>query len=302
METVSLPDLRCFLAIADAGGITRAAKKLGLKKAAVSRSLARLEDALGVRVFERNTRRIAITRAGVLLRSRAESLLADVASLKSELRRDADEAHGSLTVAAPPDLGTSLTEGVFPSFLRDNPRVRLSLRLDYAYQDLFDPTIDLAFRIGAVMDESLHARPLWTFRRVLVASPRASLPKAPAELARTPCLLFDPTTFDASFTLTDGRTKKTVSVEGRFAANGYPAVLAAARTGAGVAFLPEFVVAPLLQRNELVRVLPQWSSPPITTFLVHRVGQSRVRRVRAFLDHVAGTRDLPQGLHRDGAA
>jgi DNA-binding transcriptional LysR family regulator len=303
LETISFADLRCFLGIARHGSITKAGAALGLQKAAVSKALARLEQELGVKLFERSTRRLAITPAGSVLVDRAESLVSDVASLRQELQQDDRDVGGTLTVAAPPELGVELTQRIFASYVEAYPRARLRLKLDYAYQDLFDPAIDLAFRIGDVKDESLVARPLWSFRRVLVASPAfiARNPvRSPADLSKVPCLGFDERSFDSSWSLSDGAGVRAVDVEGRFAARSYPAILAAAGAGMGVAFLPEFVAGRALQARELARVLARWSSAPATVSLLYRPGHSRVRRVSAFVEHLASSREVPLGLQSLG--
>jgi DNA-binding transcriptional LysR family regulator len=303
LETISFADLRCFLAIARNGSITKAGAELGVQKAAVSKALARLEQELGVKLFERSTRRLAITPAGSVLVDRAESLVSDVVALRQELQRDDREVGGTLTVAAPPELGVELTKRSFASYLEAYPRARLRLKLDYGFQDLFDPAIDLAFRIGDVKDESLVARPIWSFRRILVASPaflaRTSV-RSPKDLSKVQCLGFDERSFDSSWSLNDGSALSAVDVEGRFAARSYPAILAAAEAGMGVAFLPEFVVARALDARQLARVLPRWSSPPAKVFLLYRPGHSRVRRVSAFVEHLANSRELPLGLRSLG--
>jgi LysR family transcriptional regulator AphB len=170
--------------------------------------------------------------------------------------------------------------------------VRLSLKLDYAYQDLFDPEIDLAFRVGQIKDDTLVARPLGSFQRVLVAKAsfveRWKISKI-CDLARVPCLSFDERAFGGSWILSDGQRVRTFEVDGRFGARSYPAILAAARAGLGVAFLPEFVAAQSWKGGDLVRVLPRWASPSVALFLLQRVGQSRLRRVKEFVEHVGRT-------------
>lgn len=299
METISFADLRCFLAIAKSGSLTRAGARLGLQKAAVSKSLARLEGELGVKLFERNTRRLAITRAGRVLEGRAESLVSDVQSLRQEVLREDREIGGTLTVAAPPELGVALTSSLFAPFVQEHPRARLRLKLDYGYEDLFDPEIDLAFRVGDAKDDSVVARPIWTFRRVVVASPslaKGLALRTAADLCRAPCLGFDDRGFAYRWSLTDGSSTVSVDVDGRFSARSYPAIVAAASVGLGAALLPEFVVAPFLKSGDLVRVLPRWGSDLNTISLLYRPGHSRVRKVGAFAERLAGVRDLPPGL------
>jgi DNA-binding transcriptional LysR family regulator len=299
LETISVADLQCFLAIAQSGSLTRAGLRLGLQKAAVSKSLSRLEQELGVTLFERNTRRLAITRAGSILRTRAEGVISDMQALRTELRRDEREVAGTLTLAAPPELGVVMTRPVFAAYLAEHPRARLRLRLDYNYQDLFDPEIDVALRVGEVRDDTVVARPIWTFRRVLVASSamlRDCPLKTPADLSRAPCLGFDEGNFSWRWAVTDGESSRTVDVKGRFVARSYPAALAAACAGVGVAFLPEFVVAPLIEQGALLRVLPRFGSELTTVWLLFRPGHSRVRRVSAFAERLVQARDLPPGL------
>ena len=283
---MTIADLRTFLAIARALGITRAAKTLGVPKAAVSKSLARLERQLGAQLFHRSTRRIAITRAGALLQRRAEAIVADTESLVAELRRDERELRGRLCIAGPPELGVWLTERLFAAYLKERPHVRLTLKLDYGLHDLFDPDIDLTFRIGSVRDENLVARPLGTFVRVLVASPELERHAKDSNLdalKQLPCIAFDEQAHTSTWTLSNGATAKTIEVNGAFAARSYPAILAAARAGLGIAFLPDFVVEAAVKRKELVRVLRSWSSPAQTLHLMHRVGHARVERVAAML-------------------
>jgi len=294
-ETISLEELRVFLAIARANGITGAGKALGLPKAKVSKSLARLELHLGVQLFERSTRRLAITRAGSVLRARADGLLAEVETLITEVRSDVSELRGTLTIAAPPELGVLLTGGLFAHLLEAHPALRVSLRLDYAHHDLFDPEIDLAFRIGGVMDENLVQRVLGSFVRILVAAPSiaaAAKVRSPADLHRLPCLAFDEHGFGSTWALSDGKENRTVEVEGRLGARSYPALLSATLAGLGVANLPDFVVEEQLGRGMLVRVLPRWASPPLTLSLVHRVSQTRIRRVATFLAHLKAHPEL----------
>jgi len=290
METISLPDLRIFLEIAKSLHITSAAGTLRMPKGVVSKSLARLEQRLGATLFERSTRRLAITRAGLVLQRRAEGILFDVEGLLEEIRRDQHEIRGTICIAAPPELGVWLTDGLFAAYLQHNPHVRITLKLDYGFQDLFDPKIDMAFRIGEIKDESLVARSLGTMTRVLVASPefsKRSRVTSFTALAHVPCLSFSEQEAPSTWALTDGKTTRTIEVDGRFAARSYPAIVAAARSGLGVAYLPDFVAAPWLDGGELVRVMPRWRSPPFSIFVLHRAGHQRSQRVAAMLALIA---------------
>lgn len=298
---MAFSDLQYFLAIAKTGSLTRAGAQLGVQKGALSKALTRLEKQLGVKLFERSTRRLAITRAGGTLQIRAKSLVSELEALRDELRRDEREVSGTLTIVAPPELGVLLTRGLFTSYLAEHPRTRLRLKLDYGYQDLFDPEIDAALRIGEGRDDSLVARPLWTFRRVLVASAafaRRYTLKTLSDLAATPCLGFDERSFAWSWAVQDEKGVRELQVSGGFVARSYPALLAAACAGVGVAFLPEFVVAPLLEQRKLTRVLSRFASEQLRVSLLFRPGQRGVRRISSFTERLSQASELPPGLHR----
>jgi DNA-binding transcriptional LysR family regulator len=218
---------------------------------------------------------------------------------------------GALCIAAPPELAVWLTERLFAAYLAQHPHVRLALKLEYGFADLFDPEIDLAFRIGTVKDETMVARVVGAFRRILVAGRELSqrCPRDVTELATVPCLSFSERESTSSWILTDGEKVVTTNVDGRYSARSYAALIAAARAGLGVVHIPDFVAAPYLERGELVQVFPQWSSPEQTVFLLHRVGHQRTRRVAALLELMAERPDcvpssavLPRGARSAATA
>jgi len=165
------------------------------------------------------------------------------------------------------------------------------MQLEYAHADLLDPIIDVAFRIGSVHDDRLVARPLGQFQRILVASPQfaANHPLAlPEDLQQADCLVFSDRELAADWTLVRSadplHKQHDVQVRARLAVRGFSALLAAAEAGLGVARVPWFVAHSALARGSAVRVLPDWSSPSATVFLVHRFGVERIGRIRAVIE------------------
>ena len=289
-ETLDANHLRLFVKAAELRSVTRAARVFGVSKSTVSKSLTALEEQLGSALLERTSRRIEITPAGQLLLDRARSVLLELDRLSDDVRELTDVVRGQLTVAAPPDLGALLTTDVFARFLERYPEVRLALRLDYGFADLQDPSLDVAIRIGTVQDERLVARPVGTVERILVASPRFARShrlETPHDLTTCPALVFSDNAAPFRWSLRSARGKVAdVNVSGPLAARNFPVLLRAAEAHLGVALVPELLVREELKRKRLVNVLPEWRQVDAPILLVHRVGQQKLRRVRAFLDFV----------------
>lgn len=289
-ETLDANDLRVFVKTTELRSVTRAARAFGVSKSTVSKTLTALEEQLGSRLLERTSRRIDVTPAGQLLLERARSVLLELDRLSADVRELTHVVRGQLTVAAPPDLGALLTADLFARFLVRYPEVRLALRLDYGYADLQDPSLDVGIRIGGVQDDRLVARKVGDVVRVLVASPRFARThplETPRDLESCPALVFADTTAPFRWRLQNARSKPAeVTVSGPLAARSFPTLLRAAEAHLGVALVPELLAQAELESKRLVTVLPAWRQLDAPIWIVHRVGQQKLRRVRAFLDFV----------------
>lgn len=292
-ETIGLRELRAYAAAARRLNLTAAAADLGVPKSTVSKAVAHLERRLGVRLLERTSRRVALTGAGSLLLARAESLLAEADQLARDMHEETHRPSGTVRLAAPPELGTLLAAGFVAPVLAAHPRLAITLRVDYAFEDLMAPEVDVAFRVGSIHDDRLVARTLGVFRRELVAS-AAYLAgrrlRAPADLGRCNCLTLGAAATAATWTLepraarAGSREPVEVAVHGNFAARSFTALLEAARAGLGVARVPDFLAHPAIARGEVQAVLPAWGAPASAVFLVHRFGHERVRRVEVVIE------------------
>jgi LysR family transcriptional regulator AphB len=284
-RTIDSGLLKVFVDIVHHGGVSGAAIKNGIAKSAISKQLAALETRLQVRLFERNGRRMMLTQEGKSLFVRAESILADIGQLVEDVQDQKTQVRGTVRLAASPEFGALLSEHFIPVVLAHYPELKILMSLEYAFDDLHDPAIDLAFRLGAVLDERLVVRHLGDLPRVLVCS-------ADYLQAHAIWTVEALTTADAVLFLHDGlelgwalqstdpaHEKCEVRLHGRFAVRGVNAVARAAIGNLGVAQIPAFVAAPYLADGSLVRVLPQWDSASLPVHLVYRAGVSRVSRV-----------------------
>jgi DNA-binding transcriptional LysR family regulator len=286
LGSVTLADLRTFTKVARALSVTGAAELLGVPKSAVSKSLSRLEAALDVRLLERSSRRVSLTQAGALLVPKAESLIGEAESITARLREERHDQRGLVRMTATPESGTYFAERVAPILAREHPGLHVALTLGYEVEDLLDPAIDLALRVGGVHDDRLVAHRLAHFRLITVASPAyatANPVRSVSDLGARSCLVFSPSEARGEWSLSRGEETARVTVSGALAVRSFAALLHAARSGLGVAMAPEPLTEEWLRRGDLVRVLPEWSSRDASLFVVHRVGHQRIARVAAVL-------------------
>jgi DNA-binding transcriptional LysR family regulator len=299
-ETIEIHQLRLFVEVARRLGLTAAADHLGLPKSSVSKGLAALERSLGVRLVERSSRRVALTREGENLLHRAESILAEVDRLREHASEERERPEGLVRIAATPEFGRLYVSHVLSGLVRDFPRLKIAMRLDYQAEDLLDLRADFAFRIGRVGDDRLVARPIAAFRRVLVASPtfaRDNAVRTPADLEHVNCVLFRDDLVASQWTLqtaTGPDETVQVAVTGNVAVRSFSAVMGAVEADLGVAYVPDFVAAAAIGTGRAVHLLPGWVSSAAPIYIAHRVGIERIARVKAVMDHAR--RALPPAL------
>ncbi len=290
MRTINFQELRVFREIAKAGGITAAATHLDMAKSAVSKQLSRLETRLNVKLVARSSRRVSLTREGERLLPRIESILAEGARLVEDAQEESFRTAGAVRIAATPDFGALVARRFLPMLLDQYPELTVTMQLDYGFEDLQDPGIDLAIRIGRINDDRLVVHPLGEFRRIVVATPaiaKENLLKHPSDLSSVNCLTFSGKSVTNEWTLEHQKKKgrrEQVPVQGSIAVRGFGALAGLAETGNGVGCLPTFLVADAIADGRLVHCLPEWASRPSPVYLAHRFGADRIARVRAVID------------------
>lgn len=274
MKIDRLSPLQLFLATAEAGSFSAAARRLDLGPVQASATIARLEQELGVRLFERSTRRLRLTEAGAQWLPHARQLVdawqAGQTALRAATGLDTPLA-GRLRISLPSDLGRQhLWRWLEEACAEETAAgLQLELRMTDRLADLLKEPVDHAVRYGEPPDSSLIALPLAPDnRRVLCASPaylaRHGQPEAPADLARHECLRFvlgESVHGRWRFTATDGSTQA-VEVQGPRVADDGGQVRAWALAGLGLAYKSRLDVADDLAAGRLVAVLPAWLGEP----------------------------------------
>jgi DNA-binding transcriptional LysR family regulator len=287
-----LPDfegLAVFAKVAEQRSFAAAASDLGLSKATVSKAVSRLEKRLGTRLFNRTSRRLALTDAGRTLSERAARILADGEAAESETRAQSASPRGLVRMAVPMSFGLREVAPALPDFFAECPDVSVDLHLSDEVIDLIGMGFDMALRIAALPDSSLLARRLAPVPRALVASPnylkRRGRPKHPRDLAAHACLgyAYLPTPDVWRFSNRAGE-EFVMRASGPLRANNADALMPALLAGHGLAVQPEFLIKGDIAAGGLEVVLPAWNLPEIALHLVMPPGGPRPARVDAFAD------------------
>ena len=240
-RTLDIEDLRTFVEVADAGGVTPAAFRLGISKSMVSRRLARLEADLGAQLLSRTTRGTALTEAGTTFRDYAARISAEIDAARETIL-PAGTLRGRLRVAAPLSFGPTHFAPVLAKMARDHPQLHVQSCYTDRIVDIVSEGFDCAIRVGYLQDSSLIARRVGPIHGKLLASPdyikMYGSPETPDELLNHQALLHDTETWD----VTDGDRIITTRPQGRFKADNAVALVAAALAGIGIARVPNGLV------------------------------------------------------------
>lgn len=291
----NLPDfegLSVFAKVVEARSFAGAAAELKLSKATISKAVSRLEARLGTRLFNRTSRRLALTDAGRTLSGRAAAILADGEAAERDVLAQSVRPRGLVRLAAPMSFGLRHVAPLMPEFLNLYPDVSVDLHLSDAMVDLIGEGFDAALRIAALPDSSLIARRLCAVERHLVAAPaylkKHGSPKHPLQLAEHACLgyayLSTPDTW--RFINTNGEVAS-VRPAGRLRVNNGDAMMPALIAGLGLGVLPGFILREALADKTLEVVLPEWTLPPAALHFVTPPGGPRPARIDVLAEFLA---------------
>jgi DNA-binding transcriptional LysR family regulator len=291
MNPLNLPSLSAFVEVARQRSFTRAAATFGVSPTALSKSLQRLENALGVRLLSRTTRAVQLTAEGALLLDQIAPAITVIGQALDSLNHAEKEIRGTLRVTVPTVAYSLLIEPHISDFLRRYPMLQLEMLVDDALVDIVGAGLDAGIRLGERLALDMFATPLLrTERMAVVAAPSylASKPpiESPADLLQHDCIRLRLKTNGTLYpwNLTSGGESRAVDVQGRLVLDSMVAVLNAAISGCGVACTFQRLADSAIADGRLRQLLPTYCHDYPGWFLYFPSRRHMSVRLRAFID------------------
>lgn len=293
----SLDLLKTFREVAAYGSFSRAATRLDMSKATVSKYVAELESRFGVRLLNRSTRSVSLTDAGALLLERSKPVMEMVELTQAELQEHASQPRGRLRISAPHGMGNGEFPDLLADFMRHYPDVSISLQLTNRTVDLAEEGIDVDIRSGPVEDANLIVRKLRLIHMVVCASPvywkKHGKPAHPQELAHHDALTHSLLGTQPAWRFDDNGQPLDVQVKSRMdCTEGAPLIRVAMR-GFGVIYLPSLLVQSHIDSGELVPVLEGYARKDMwlsAAYLQRRHNSAALRALLDFLQTRVGAK------------
>lgn len=280
---MDIEEMRTFVEVADAGGVSLAARRLGVSKSIVSRRLLRLESELGVQLLSRNTRGSTLTEAGVSFRECAAQTCSLI-DLAKETILPQGELCGRLRIAAPYVYGPTHIAPVLAEMARRHPLLRIHTSYNDHFVDLIGGGFDCGIRVGYLEDSNLVVRQVAPLFGKFAASPdyiaRHGAPETPDELVEHEAIMLGTEPWHCM----DGQRIVTMRPQGRFKADNIGGTIAAALAGVGVGRFSDEFVDEHIAAGRLVQVMTRFPLPPAGIYVVRPPGQHPARKIRVLTE------------------
>ncbi|HZB93966.1 MAG TPA: LysR family transcriptional regulator [Stellaceae bacterium] len=294
-----LAAMEAFVRVVDAGSFSGAARQLRVGQPAVSKTIAQLEDRLGVRLLLRSTHGLTPTEAGRSFYESARQCLekADQAELAA---RGADGTlSGRLRISAAVTFARLHVIPRLPRFLADHPALDVVVVLDDANIDPIEAGIDVALRTGERVAAALTARKIAQSRRSVIGTPAyfktMGVPQAPADLVAHQAVIYDQRG-GSLWTFAKDGAEASITVDGRLRVTAAEGVREGVLAGLGLAVASEWMFAPELKSGAVHAVLEDWSLPPVDLWAAFPMGRRTSAKARAFADFIE--RQMTGGIAR----
>jgi len=286
-----ISDLQAFVAVVEKASLTSAAHQLGRSLQSVSRSLAAIEQDVGVELVRRTTRRSNPTEAGLAYYQRLKTALEDIEEAKLEVSDRRLEPSGLLRISGPTGSAALHLVPATAAFLKIHPKLEVEVSTYDRYVDLVEDNLDLAIHIGPLPDSMAKARRLADLRRVFFAAPgyfaEYGRPKHPQDLSKHQCIVRTARVGADIWPFTVDGKVRTIKVSGRFRANGASVINEAAIQGLGIAIAPLWQVRPMVDRGLVEVTLARFAPPPIPVHATWSATRVLPAKTRMFIDFLS---------------
>ena len=299
---VDLNEVAVFVKVAQLESFSRAARALAMPVSTVSRKVTSLEDQLGVTLLQRTTRKLSLTAQGRAYCAQCSDPLSQLADAEIALTRAQKAPEGLMRISVPVILGQEAFYEFLSLFMKKYPGIRVDLFITNQFVDLIADNVDVAIRFGELPDSTIIAKRIGRSVRYLVASPDylkgRSVPAKPEDLTNHKCVLLNGRNNEAEWHLVSGRKSVKLHVSGPISSRDFQSVSAFTYKGHGIGLLPSNYCEQEIKRRDLVRVLPEWSSPEIFIHAVYPTRRFAPSKLQVFLDELKAWRSplwLPLG-------
>lgn len=282
-----LASMETFMRVVETGSFSGAARQLRVGQPAVSKSIAQLEEYLGVKLLTRSTRGLTPTEAGLGYLERAKRALEEAAEAELAARGAGAGLKGRLRVCAAVTFARIHLIPLLPKFLAQHPELELEVVLDDRQIDLVQEGIDVALRMGKMTDSTLTARRVARCKRLVLGTPayfdRAGIPSTPSQLSNHQAVVY----LQGEGSIWSFRRESselTVTVQSRLRVTAAEGVRAAVLADAGLTIASEWMFSPEIRSGAVRGVLSEWTLPPLDLWAVLPTGRAATAKARAFVD------------------
>jgi len=279
--------MEAFVRVVETGSFSAAARQLHIGQPAVSKTVAQLEERLGVRLLIRSTRGLTPTEAGQKFYERAKRAIDEADEAEAAARGVSASLSGELRISAAVTFARLHIVPKLAAFLSQHPALTLCVILDDEYIDLIQAGVDVALRMGSLQDSALTARKIGQSPRRVIGAPayfeKHGEPKVPADLAAHEAIVHDVRAVGTEWTFRKGSTETSVTVNGRVHITAAEGVREAVFAGLGLAVASEWMFAPELERGLVRAVLQDWTLLPTELWAILPTGRRPSAKARAFV-------------------
>lgn len=295
-----MTSMETFVRVVESGSFSVAARHLRVGQPAVSKTVAQLEERLGVKLLTRSTRGLSTTEAGQNYYERAKRSIEEANEADLAARGAGAGLTGRLRICAAVTFASIHIIPRLPAFLAQHPDLELEVVLDDRNIDLVQDGIDVAFRMGTLADSALTARRIGRGRRLVVGTPayftQAGVPRVPGDLIGHQAIVYLQQGDNAAWVFRQGSAETAVAMKSRLKVTAAEGVRAAVFADLGLAVVSEWMFAPDLASGRVEAVLTDWELPPVDLAAVFPAGRVATAKARAFVSFIeASLPDLERG-------
>ena len=287
----TLDGMKTVVAVVETHSFTAASERLGMSKALVSKYVGEVESSLGIRLFNRTTRQLALTDAGRSYYEHSLNLLEQFSAMVDNVTGEQTSPRGLLRISAPVTFGEMKLSPIMPKFLQMYPELNVEVKVTNNAIDMVEEGVDVRLRIGGVADSNMIARHIRTLPLILCASPayieKHGMPETPEDISKHACII------DSNFrvgkqwpVISKNGDATTINVNSNIAVNSPKAVQEIAMAGGGIAMIPEFIVEGAIKAGSLISILPDYTTLEFGLFAIYPHRKYVSRKVRCFIDFV----------------